>query len=262
MSWCDKLASTPGVGLRLDKSYLPVDRLLEPLAPMMSKWVDKEKPTFNIEGQDAFGFSMGTFEGFHYLANPEQLAVEFKHRLRLQPRSAGPPTAEMISKPLPYTQLLPKVSDRLIEFSRLITSGTTRKLNRLGIISTTVVSLEDAPPGIVRLLEHFGRPWSEHLEFYNIQITAELPKSKGTLDHDRCIHQVLRAEDDIDGLVTIRLDWQRYLDEGRTLSMTSLPKLLEGAATDAFAYFEDVAEGARFDGSIQEQSDTKTKPAN
>ena len=251
MSWCDKLASTPGIGLLLDELYTPVSTLLEPLTPLISKWSEKNKPTFTIDAQDAFGISLSTFEGFQYAAYPDRMAVEFRHRLRLQPRSAGPPTAEMISKPLPYTQLLSKVSEKLQELVRLTSAGRSRKLVRLGVISTTVVSPEDSPPGISRFLAHVGKPWNDGLDFYNIILTAKLPKAKTTLNYDRCIHQISRLEDDSDGLMTIRLDWQRYLDEGRTLSMTSLPELINSATADALAYFEDIGEGERFDESLQ-----------
>jgi hypothetical protein len=234
--------------VKLDKSFAPVAAILDPLTAMISKWVDTERdtPAFTVEQQDLFSCVLTTFDGYQYTLGPELLAVEFQHRLRLQPRSAGPPVAEMLSKPQPYTTLLPRIAERLVELVRLVTTGKHRQLQRVGVISTTVVSQDEAPPGISRFLKHVGKPWGTQLEFFNIGITTKLPKVKGTVNFDRCHHGVAKQEHG-DGLTTIRLDWQRYLEAEKNLSMTSLPELLKGAQRDALAYFEDIGQGARFD---------------
>lgn len=250
MSWCDKLAATPGIGIKLDKSFAPVATLLEPLTPVISRWVDAntDKPAFSIDtGPDLFACSLTTLDGYQYVVGPETLAVEFKYRMRVKPQSAGPPIAEMLSKALPYTELLPEITDRVLEVTRLTTAGKQRKLLRIGVITTTLVSIDEAPPGIIRFLKHVSKPWDDSPEFFNIEVTSKLAKRKGTVDFDRCIHVLQRQEGSENDLLTIRLDWQRYFGADRNLSMTSLPDLLESAKEDALAYFEDVAQGERFD---------------
>ena len=185
--------------------------------------------------------------GGRYTLGPEVLAVEFRHSLRFKSQSAGPPIAELLSKPLPYTELITQVRERFMELMQLVAKGKNRKLLRIGIISTTVVSEDEVPPGINRFLNYVGKPWDNSVEAFSIAITAKLPKSKNTARYDRCIHVVSRQEDS-EGLVTIQLDWQRYFDEDKNLSMTSLPELLDAGKSDALAYFEDIAEGGRFDG--------------
>lgn len=248
MSWCDKLASTPGIGVKLDKSFAPVAALLEPLTPIVSTWVNKEndQATFSIEHQDLFGCVLSNNEGYQYNIGPEALVLEYRHRLRFRPRSGGPPTAELLSKPQPYTELLPQITAKLLEVVRLVTAGKPRKLQRIGVISTTVVGEDEVPPGIGRFLKYVRRPWDAEVDSFNIEITPRLPKQKGTSRYDRCIHQISKPEDN-EGLVTIRLDWQRYFDGDRSLSMTTLPELLETAKKDALEYFEDIGEGERFD---------------
>jgi hypothetical protein len=246
MSWCDKLASTPGFGIRLDKAFAPVASLLDPITPITSKWVDKDKPAFSVDQQDLFSCTLNTFDGYQYVLNPEALAVEFRHRLRFKAQSAGPPSAELISKPLPYTEMLPKVTKLLVEMTELVTAGKHRKLNRIGVISTTVVNEDEVPPGITRFLEHVLKPWDTSSEHYNIELVARLPKVKGTAKYDRCFHLINKPEDS-EGLVTVRLDWQRYFEDDKALSMTTLPVLAAAACKDALAYFEDIAEGERFD---------------
>jgi hypothetical protein len=250
VTWCDKLAATPGIGVLLNKSFAPVASLLEPLAPVVSRWVDKDndRPAFSIDGQDAFGGSLTTFDGYQYVVGPEQFAVEFKHRMRLKPQSAGPPIAEMLSKPLPYTELFPQITERLLEMLRLvITAKQSRKLLRIGIITTTYVALDDAPPGIRRFLKHVTKPWGIEPEFFNIDVTAKLAKGKNTAKFDRCLHLLQRLENSDNDLLLIRLDWQRYFEPDKTFSASSLPDLIEAARRDALAYFEDIGQGERFD---------------
>lgn len=250
MSWCDKLAATPGIGVKLDRMFTPVSALLEPLTPLISRWVDAktDKPAFSIDtAPDLFGCSLTTLDGYQYTVSPDTLAVEFKYRMRVKPQSAGPPIAEMLSKPLPYTELLPEITARVLELLRLTTTGKPRKLFRIGVITTTLVSMDEAPPGIMRFLKHVSKPWGKSPEFFNIEVTSKLEKRKGTADFDRCIHVLQRQEGSENDLLTIRLDWQRYFGTDRNLSMTSLPELLESAKQDALAYFEDVAQGERFD---------------
>jgi hypothetical protein len=248
VSWCDKLASTPGVGVKLDKSFVPAATMLEPLAPIVSTWVDQEtdKPAFSIDHQDLYSCALTSIDGYHYVIGPETLGVEFRHRLKYRPQSAGPPTAELISKPAPFTELLPEVTKRLLELVRLVTKGQPRKLLRIGVYSTTVVVENQMPPGIDRFLKYASKPWDASLDFYDLQLTSKLPKTKRTIDYDRCIHAIQKSEDG-EGLVNIRLDWQRYLGKERSLSPTTLPELIEGTAADALSYFEDIGQGERFD---------------
>ena len=156
------------------------------------------------------------------------------------------PTAELLSKAAPYTELLGEVTKRLLEMVQLVTAGVPRKLVRIGVISTTFVTEDEMPPGISRYLKYLGKPWHASPDPFRTELTVKLEKSKHTVSLDRCVHIFVKPEDS-DGLVQIRLDWQRLLPDDRTLSMGSLPELLENAKTDALAYFEDIGEGGRFD---------------
>ena len=245
MSWCDKLASTPGAGIMLDRLYGPGSSMLNGVAPLMSQWVDGDKPAFTVDQQDMFGFAVSNFDGYTYLANSEWLTVEFKHHLRLRGQSAGPPVAEMLSKPQPYTALLSEVLRRVNEFSELAVSAG-RKLKRIGILSTTFVDVEEIPPGLRRFLEHTAAPWGTTLDNFNIDITVKLPRTKAMNHRDRCQHQLTKREED-GGLMTIRLDYQRLFDAERPLSSLTIENLLKEVRDDALAYFEDMAEGVRFD---------------
>lgn len=248
VTWCDKLASTPGVGVKLDKAYAPIASLLEPLTPIVSQWVDRErdKQAFTVDQQDLFQCTLTTYDGYRYAIGPEALSVEFAYRLRLMPQSKGPPIAELLSHGGPYTEVLAGVTARLLDLVRLVTGGQTRKLLRVGIVSTTVVGRDEAPPGIGRFLKRVAQPWDTSLDYFNMEFTTKLPKVKGTVDYDRCVHTFQRPELSDHELLTVKLDWQRYFDAGRALNLGALPNLIDNASKDALAYFENIGEGERF----------------
>lgn len=248
MSWCDKLASTPAIGVRLDRSYDPISVTLERVAPIISSWSSSgpEEAPFTIDQEDLFSCTLQTLDGYSYFLGPDRLAVEFRHRLRLQGQSAGPPVAELLSKPRPYTELLEDVTERLLKVVELVTAGRARKLERFGVVTTTQVIEDEMPPGVARFLNHVRKPWGTTADAYNVELTTKLTKATDAAHQDRCIHHIRKAEDR-DGLVFVKLDWQRWLDESKGLSMSSLPGLLSEARKNALAYFEDIGQGERFD---------------
>lgn len=244
-SWCDKLASTPAVGLKFDYHHAPSQSLLEAIAPIVDTWVEGEKQKFQLTQQDAFGFQLTTDDGFLYGVDPSKMFVEFKHRLKAKARSGAPPILEMLSRPAPFTELLPVVSRRLLEAASLILGMQPRNLTRVGIVSTTVVSEDEAPPGILRFIRYVGRPWAANTSTdYSFHITASLGEASGW--SDRCVHTITKAEDS-EGLVTIKLDWQRLFSTPKSVTGDSLKGPLDSAQDVAIKYFEDVAIGNRFD---------------
>jgi hypothetical protein len=222
------------------------------ITPLVSKWVDdKGRQAFTLDQQDAFGFQLTTNDGFGYLVNPEYITVDFKYRLRLQNRSAQPPTLEMMSRPAPYTEVLPEISRRLIEVVKPIIGAIPRTLVGIGVISTTVVSESEAPPGIRRFLEHVARPWSASLSAYNLHLTADLAGKKDGGAKDRCTHTLTKSEEGDDNFLTIRLDWMRTFDEKKPPPFSTLEEQLKLAQKEALEYFEDIGQGDRFDENIR-----------
>src|SRR6267378_4324981 len=111
MSWCDKLASTPSVGLKFDHHFAPSSQILEVLKPILDPLVDGEKVKFVINKQDPFTIELTTEDGFHYGIESSRVWIDFQHRMRVKPSSGGPPIAELLSRPAPFSELLPDVSN-------------------------------------------------------------------------------------------------------------------------------------------------------
>jgi hypothetical protein len=244
MSWCDKLASTPSVGYGLDYHFASSEVVLSALTPILDQLVENKKPTFAVDQQQSFLVGFNTNDGFKYGIEPSKIHVNFNHRMRPKAVSGGPPIMEMLSRPQPYTDLLPVVSSKLIEATLLLPSPKDRKITRVGIVSTTPVDAEDLPPGISRFLKYIGKPWGELTEGFSIQITGKVGKGSGY--SDRCVHTMLRTEDPND-LLTILFDYQRIFESGKAITADSLKEITASAEKAALRYFEDLAEGNRFD---------------
>lgn len=244
-SWCDKLASTPVMGLRFAPSFVPVDTILGALRPILDREVDGERLKFNIEQHEAFAVAFNTDSGFRYSVDQYTAAVTFNHRIRAKTASAGPPIMELISSPAPYTQLLENVAERLIELTHLLGAVKGKSIKRVGVVSQTTVQLEDAPPGIGQLFEEVGQPFGGSVDSFNVAITTILDKTDERVD--RCIHTLGLPEDE-DKLVNIQLDWQRSFLEPKNISGNLLKAIVDSAKADALAYYERVAEGGLADG--------------
>lgn len=245
-SWLDRLATTPGLGLRLEPRARPSESLLTALGPVLDKQFIGDRQGFAMEAQDSFSVQFITDDGFFYGVDPHRVWVEFRHRIRAKVQSAAPPTTEVLSKPSPFSQLMPAIAGRVVEATKLLNEKPGgRKLDRIGVIANTVVREDEAPPGFVQFIKHVSQPWSA-VDEYDIRVVGEVAHTAER--RDRCVHRIQRLEGG-EGLVSIMLDWQRSYTDGRTLDVGGLPGLLDRAQKDAIEYFEELAGGGRFDGN-------------
>jgi len=246
VSWCDKLASTPTIGFKLTPHFAPVTTLLDALSPILDRTVKDDAQKFTLEQTTSeFAAGFNTEDGYKYVVDHAKVSVSFNHRIRYKNVSGGPPIMEMLSKPLPFTSLLPQVSEKLIEATLLLPEVKKRTINRVGIVSLTLISIEDMPPGIRRFIAYLGRPWKGALENFTVQISANLNKTSEV--SEICIHQLVMPEDKDEKLLTIQFDWQRQFSSALQVRETELKRIVADAQKDALNYFEDLAEGSRFD---------------
>jgi hypothetical protein len=245
LSWCDKLAATPTVGFKVDFHFDSLDVILHALSPMLQKWVDGDRPTFTVERREPFTVNVNADNGFTYSVEPTRISVTFQHVMKMKVVSGGPPVAEMLSHPLPYTELLPRVAKELMEATSLVCGGSARKITRVGVVATTTVSAADIPPGMMRFITYMGRPWKGFMDYYAFQITAQLAEDSRW--SDRCIHTFSKSEDDPQQMIRLNFDWQRYLKTVRAITAESMIELVKQTEASAMKYFEDLAEGNRFD---------------
>lgn len=143
LSWCDRLASTAAAGFSLTPHFATLDAVRS-LSPILDPMVDAfRNPTFSISEGSSGGIAITTRDGFLYHVDHSRVSVAFNHRMKATPVSGGPPIMEMLSTPLPYTELLSEVSSRLVTAARLLPGLSERKIFQVGIVSTTRVAYED-----------------------------------------------------------------------------------------------------------------------
>jgi hypothetical protein len=248
LSWCDKLAATATVGFGVNYHFASIAVILDALSPMLDKWVEGDRPLFDIERREPFSVTVRSHDGYNYEIDPSRISVGFQHFMRMKIVSGGPPVAEMLSDPLPYTMLLPSVSGRLMDATSLVCQGTTRRVTRVGVVAQAMVASPDIPPGIARFIAYIGRPWKGFVDHYSFQIISDLADDSES--SYRCIHTLSKLEGDPDQLVRLNFDWQRTLKNGLTVTSDSITQLTKSAEQDAIKYFEELAEGNLFDENL------------
>ncbi|MEK6707600.1 MAG: hypothetical protein AABY81_02155 [Pseudomonadota bacterium] len=221
---------------------------MDALAPLLNSWIVGKNDNFSLAKQDSFDIELTTEDGFYYGIDSEKVSVAFGHRMKIKPVSGSHPIVEMLSHPEPFTKLLPEVCKRVLDAANLVIDPKIRLLERIGIVSTTVVSEDEAPPGICRFIQYMSQPWDNKLDFYNFQVVSNLSENADW--SDRCIHQITKTEAS-EELVTLKFDWQRIFKEKKSLtSIASLKGSLVSAQEASLDYFEQLAEGNRFDREI------------
>jgi hypothetical protein len=211
---------------------------------MLDPLVKNDKQQFNITRKDAFNLNINVHDGFNYGVEPSRVYVGFQHSMKFKQVSGGAPIMEMLSTPLPFTSLLPGIYKRLADATLVIPGHRTRKITRVGIVTTTSLDEGDAPPGITRFIEYIGRPWGGLVDSYSFQIVSVIAKTGQWTD--KCVHNIIKPADP-DELTNISFDWQRTFASGIAISPDNIKSIWTRAERDALAYFEELAEGSRFD---------------
>jgi len=150
-----------------------------------------------------------------------------------------------MSKPEPFTELLTRASDLLVEVLGLLPDVGRREVTQIGIVSNTTVDKNDLPPGLQKFAESLGRPWGESVTAVNAHIIARLGETERW--NDRCIHRINVPEEATGELVTLIFDYQRYFEKPLKISASILQREIISVKKDALQYLESMAEGDMFD---------------
>lgn len=243
MTWCDKMASTPAVGLQFESALLSESQIFAALAPIMNRFVRSEKMDFSVDERAPWALAFTTNDGFKFSVDQHKIAVTFQHRVQFKSVSGGPPTMEMLSQPRPFSELIEQCHSRLIEMNELLKSVRRKNILRVGIVSNTVASLDDMPPGISEFYSYLSKPWGGNISECNTRLVNKITANDKAVD--RCIHQLIVPEK-TDELSTLILDWQRTWARPQPPDERSLRRMLTEATSESLAYFDLLAEGAMF----------------
>jgi hypothetical protein len=235
----------PSIGFGLNWHFISSNAILDSLARILDPLIEHDRPSFNVVRQEPHSVGVNLLSGFQYGVEPARVFVGFQHTMKAKPVSGGPPIMEMLSRPLPYTELLRNAETRLMEVTLALPGISQRRITRVGVVSTTVVDEGDFPPGVSRFIEHVGRPWgSKLIGGFSFQFATKLLET----DHhaDKCVHTFAKPENS-DELLTLTLDWQRTFKTGQPVVQNTMGRMISNADHDALDYFEKLAEGDIFD---------------
>jgi len=244
MSWCDKLGSTPSIGYQLDWHALPTDILLNALSPVLDRMVSGDEQRFSIDLKEALKLTFTSYDGFQFGFEPSKIFVGFTHRAELRTGSGGIPTLILSSKPSAYTSLLAEIQQYLLDAMESVNRLKPRRLTGIGVVSTTSAMQDEIPPGIQKLLTYVGNPWSGKLQALTFQAQTILDENN-EYSH-RCIHTIIKTQKE-DDPVQLVFDCQRVYRKPQDTDTNRLRAATEGLKTFALDYFEQLAQGDRFD---------------
>lgn len=234
MSWCDKLASIPTIGLRLQPHFISADSILSAISPLLNDLANDEAPEFSTEIGDAYSCKIVGNDGFTLDVTPYKINVSFAHKIGWKATSGSLPVMNILSDTAPYTELLDRCADRLEKLCSLLPDIRARQLSRIGIVTATQVELSDAPPGLRRLVEYYEAPW-KGVDALGINVASLIDTREGWTD--RCIHQIGKPES-ADKIPTFSFDWQRLYSPTRKIGAANLGHLIKQARQEALDYFE------------------------
>jgi hypothetical protein len=244
MSWCDKLGSTPAIGYQLDWHALPSDILLNAVSPLVDRMVSGDEQKFTIDLRDALKLVFTSYEGFQFGFEPNKVFVGFSHRAEIRTGSGGIPTLVLNSQPSSFTELLEEVQRQLANTMEMVGRLKPRRLVGIGVVSTTLADPEDVPPGIKRMLMYVSKPWEGRLQSLTFQAQTVLHEDDDFLN--RCIHTITKPLKDDDPTHVI-FDYQRVYKRPQEIDTNRLRPATEGVKKSALDYFEQLAQGDRFD---------------
>jgi hypothetical protein len=244
MNWCDKLGSTPAMGYQLDWHTLPSDILLNALSPLVDNMVLGDEQRFSIDFKDALKLTLTSHDGFQFGLEPMRIFVQFNHRATFRIGSGGIPTLVLGSKPSPYSDLLDEAQRYLLNTMEIVNRLKVRRVTAIGVVTTTVVDEHDVPPGIKRLLTYVSKPWGGRLESLTFQAQTVVNEDED-FSH-RCTHTVVKKLKDDDPMEVV-FDYQRIYKKPQEVDRDRLRTATEKVKALALDYFEQLAQGDRFD---------------
>jgi len=244
MSWCDKLGSTPGIGYQLDWHALPSDILLNALSPLVDRMVSGDEQRFSFDVREALKLQFTSYDGFQFGFEPTKVFVGFTHRAEIHTGSGGIPSLGLRSKPSTFTALLDEIQGYLLNTMETINRLKGRRLAGIGIVTTTWAERADIPPGIKKLLMYASKPWEGRLQSLTFQAQSILDENDDYLH--RCIHTIIKTLKE-DEPIQVIFDYQRVYKKPQDIDPNRLRPATEAVTASALDYFEQLAQGDRFD---------------
>lgn len=228
MSWIDKVASAPAVGLEFEAWFRSRDGLVEALNPLFAE--------LDQAGEGLMFQDLGPMALRVELSRGLRLTVDLKSIIVSATQSEAAFGAEGT-----HAEALGEACGIAAQMAELLFKNEYRGLRRAGFVADCRVPSEAPPPGVEAWLAALARPWGEReLELVDGQFAVEL--ASGENYRDRCHHR-LGWEKSLTDQFGVRLDWQRLYDPADGLRGKDVGARLETLSALALMYLEQFGAG-------------------
>lgn len=243
MHWLDSVLAVPTIGVRAapDIAFaIQLPAAASPLADRLSKSGELASATQTEPGAAQFQ----TKDGRIFAVDRETFSVQFGYTLAVRKRAGALPELAPMEVRV-YSEVLAQVRAGVSATLETLW-GNERRLNRIGVVASVRLRVDEPPPGVAKLLELLGSPWQGRLLKCDSTLLAELADSPSK--QDKCHHRIVfditpSQEEEGARELTLMLDWQRSLKEERALRASAVMSEVDRAVEDAMTYFERVGEG-------------------
>jgi hypothetical protein len=241
-SWCDKLASLPSVGLKFSNSFTSSAILLDKITPFLDSMATGDTNNFTLLRNEPFSIAIDTEQGFQYTIEPGRVFITKVRKIKIKNMGTShSPIFELPYDEQSYTQALQELVNRIVDFSQLLIDFGTRRLIRVGIVTTTSAKEDEFPPGIIGIINELKTTWNNTIISIDNNIKTVISRSDD--EEIYCAHRIVVPEESPDSLVTIIMDWQKQFIVPKICSISSTRKIIDGCVISAINYFELFASG-------------------
>jgi hypothetical protein len=242
MSWLNSTLAVPTVGVEITPQCSIFLNYKDLLASFFQEILDDT-------GQISFGdanlseMTVTAGNGLIYILRPDNISVSCKY-MSIREKKPGQLPSQKSLQLQSYTDLL---STTFSSFKKLINTLKSQRLQlvRFGIVAEANLDYQSLPPGVVDLINYFGKPWKTSLLKAKVQLMPIIYEDKlvQTRCHYHFEYDFLVNKDNVETM----LDWQIVMKKPLEVNAVLIEKQFTSWVADAINYFELVAEGGHFD---------------
>lgn len=234
--WLDSVPTLPLVGVAVK---LPLElglRLPSVLAPALDAWGDVTRVQVPAEGIEV------ECAGMRLRLLHNNFTAQAVLNMRTVAQTGAFQPALVHDSLQSYSSMTALLVERLIEALQTLAHQGDYEANRIGIIANIRLTRSNAPPGILRLVDHLSAPWPAGVTKSETMLLAELSKTEAATH--RCHHHFkFDRSGQTPEALHVALDWQEVMAQPTKVSgdMTDLQARINRATAAAASYFEQVA---------------------
>lgn len=241
MSWLDQVVAVPSIGCRFGPKLRSASRMIDELTPYFDELSEQDGAIqFDQEGPLTLKFQTER-TGFSYVLEPSDIIVEYRYPTYEKRTPEALPQQKYRTSMRDFSDLLDELYERYVHLVEFVLRDEDRKLARTGFIANCLLDLDEPPPGVQDLIQHFGRPWPGGVHRMEARFLGVLEESE---EHtSQCHHHIKFNRSAEEPILELALDWQRRYEKLPMVSSRQFEDRLYADLDAATNYYEKIAKG-------------------